>query len=66
MASYEESIKRLNEIISKIENESVSMNEINGMLEEGKKLLENCYKEVDKTSGKLSELKEIAGKLEEV
>ena len=63
--SYEESIKELNEIIAKIEENNVTMSEISNLLSRGKELLENCYKEVDKTAGKLTELKEIAGKLEE-
>lgn len=64
--TYEDASKELNEIIEKIENGDVSVSEINDLLERGKNLLNVCYSELDKVKGKLSEVREIMGKLEEV
>lgn len=64
--SYEEAIKELNEIIAKIESGNIPMNEVMSLIERGKELVLVCYNELDKTKGKLTEIKEVLGKLEEI
>ena len=63
--TYEIATKKLYEIIDKIENGQVTLESTNSLLEEGKELLEFCYKSLDKTKGKLTQLKETLDKLEE-
>ena len=63
--SYEEAFKELNEIIGKIEEGNASISEVGELLERGKELVKVCYGEIDKTKGKLTEIKETLDKLEE-
>lgn len=63
--SYEEAYKELNSIVLKIESGEVTISEVNSLIERGKELINICYNELDKGRGKLSEIKEILGKLEE-
>lgn len=64
--SYEEASKELNAIVKRVEDGDASVSETVELLERGKVLLTICYKELDKANGKLVELTEIMGKLEEV
>lgn len=64
--SYEEASKQLNEIIEKVENGNISVDETVQLLEKGRTLLKTCYEELDKAKGKLTEVREIMGKIEEV
>lgn len=64
--SYEEASKELNEIIKKVENGDVSVSETITLIERGKILLDTCYKELEKANGKLTEIKETLGKIEEI
>ena len=63
--SYEEAFKKLGEIVDKVENENIPMSEVMEYLETGKELISICYSELDKAKGKLTEVKEFLGKLDE-
>lgn len=64
--SYEDASKELNDIIKKIESGDVTIEETIELIEKGKNLLKTCYLELDKAAGKLTEVREIMGKIEEV
>lgn len=64
--SYEEAAKELQEIISKIENENIALDEALKLFERGQELIKICYTSLDSAKGKLTEIKETLGKLEEV
>ena len=64
--SYEDASKELNEIIKKVESGDVSVDETVQFIEKGKNLLKTCYAELDKAAGKLTEVREIMGKIEEI
>lgn len=63
--SYEQASKELTNIIEKLEEGSLPMSEALELFEKGEKLIKICYKNVDKAKGKLTEIKENLGKLEE-
>ena len=64
--TYEEASEKLNEIITKIESGTLSINEALKLIEQGKDLIKICYKNLDKAIGKLTEIKETLDKLEEI
>ena len=64
--TYEEAVNELNEIILKLEEGSIPMQQATILFERGKKLIEICYSGLDKAKGKLTEIKETLGKLEEI
>ncbi len=64
--SYEEATKELNSIINKIEKENIPMSEALKLFERGQELIKICYTELDRAKGKLTEIKENLGKLEEI
>lgn len=64
--SYEDASKELNEIIKKIESGDATIEKTVELIERGKILLKSCYEELDKAAGKLSEVREIMGKIEEI
>ena len=45
--TYESATKKLYEIIDQIENGQVTLEKTNSLLEEGKNLIEFCYKSLD-------------------
>ena len=63
--SYEQASNRLAEIIVILEEDNVSLNEANLLFDEGKKLIEICYKNLDGAKGKLTEIRETLNKLTE-
>ncbi len=63
--SYEQASNRLAEIIVILEENNVSLNEANLLFDEGKKLIEICYKSLDGAKGKLTEIRETLNKLTE-
>ena len=63
--SYEEAIKELNLIISKLESGQAAFDESLLLVEKGKELVSICYNSLSKAKGKLTEIKESLGKLEE-
>ena len=63
--SYEEASKELNKIVEQLENGDLSMTTAMELFERGQELIKICYINLDKAKGKLTEVKENLGKLEE-
>ena len=63
--SYEQASKELQEIINKIELGEISIDESIKLFERGQELIQICYSALDKAKGKLTEIKEKSGNLEE-
>ena len=63
--SYEEALKQLNEIVDCIDNGDLPLSKAVELFEKGQELIKVCYSSLDKAKGKLSEIKENLGKLEE-
>ncbi len=61
--SYEDAVKELYEIISKIESGTLPLNETISLISKGKSLIKSCYADLDKAKGKLTEVKETLGTL---
>ena len=62
--SFEESIKKLEEIIKELEDENISLQESMEKFEIGIKLSSNCLKKLNEAEGKIEELtKSEDGKL---
>ena len=64
--SYEEATRELNAIISKLESGSITLDEAIVCVERGKELIVVCYQSLSLAKGKLTEIKESLGKLEEI
>lgn len=64
--TYEDAAKELNDIITKIESGNLAISEAIELIERAKQLIVFCYKELDRTKGKLTEIKETLNYLEEV
>lgn len=63
--SYEQASKELQEIIVKIEQGNLPLDEAMKLFERGQELIQYCYSSLDKAKGKLTEITEKAGKVEE-
>lgn len=63
--SYEEASKELNKIVEQLESGDLPMTKALELFERGQELIKICYANLDKAKGKLSEVKENLGKLEE-
>ncbi len=55
--TFEESLKRLEEIAEMLENEDVGLDESIKLYEEGIKLSKNCYNKLNDAELKITELK---------
>ena len=64
--SYEEASNELASIISRLEDNSVTMDDAVKLFERGKELIKTCSEHLDKAKGKLTEIKETLDGLEEV
>ncbi|MBQ8908913.1 MAG: exodeoxyribonuclease VII small subunit [Clostridia bacterium] len=64
--SYEDASKQLQEIITKIENASLPLDEAIKLFERGQELIKTCYSHLDGAKGKLTEIKAGLDKIEEV
>lgn len=64
--SYEEASKELQQIIEKIENQAISLDDALKLFERGQELIKICYASLDGAKGKLTQIKETLGKLEEI
>ena len=64
--TYEDATKELNDIITKIESGTLAISEAIKLIGRAKQLIVFCYKELDRTKGKLTEIKETLNSLEEV
>ncbi len=56
--NFEEANNRLQEIIAKLEDNAISLDEATKLYEEGVKLSKDCYKQLDSAKGKVVNLKE--------
>ena len=63
--SYEDAVKELNKITEQLESGDLPMNKATEIFERGQELIKLCYQNLDKAKGKLIEVKENLGKLEE-
>lgn len=64
--TYEEAVKELSQIIEKLESGHCALNEALILLQRGKDLVSFCYTSLSNAKGKLTEVKEVLGKLEEL
>jgi len=63
--TFEEQIKKLEQIVQKLESEKVGLNETNELFEEGVKICKECFANLSKAKGKITVLREELGKLVE-
>ncbi len=56
--TFEEQVKRLGEIVQKLETEQPSLDEVNKLFNEGVELTKSCYKTLNETKGKITILQE--------
>lgn len=61
--TYEQASKELEEIVIKLENGNLPMNEAVKLFERGQELVKFCFGELDSAKGKLTVIKEELGKL---
>ena len=61
--TFEQSAKRLAEIVEKLESGEVSLEEGTKLFEEGVSLVKTCYESIDKTKGKITSAKEDLEKI---
>ncbi len=61
--TFEQSAKRLEEIVDKLENGKVPLEEGTKLFEEGVMLVKSCYEAVDKTKGTITTAKEQLDKI---
>ena len=61
--SYEQANKELEEIVAKLENGNLPMNEAVKLFERGQELIKLCFTQLDTAKGKLTVIKEELGKL---
>lgn len=59
--SYEDSVKRLEDIVSTLERGEISLDESLKLFEEGTKLVTFCNEYLDKAHTKIRELSELEG-----
>lgn len=64
--SYEEASKELNQIIEQLESGDLPMTKAVELFDKGQELIKICYSNLDLAKGKLTEVKENLGKLEEI
>ena len=63
--SYEDAIQELDNIVKLMEEGNITMERATKLLERGQELIKACYGELDKAKGKLTEIKNVLGNLEE-
>lgn len=56
--NFEDANKKLQEIVRKLENGNVSLDEATKLYEEGVTLAKDCYKQLENAKGKIVNLKE--------
>ena len=56
--NFEDANKKLQEIVRKLENGNVSLDEATKLYEEGVILAKDCYKQLENAKGKIVNLKE--------
>ena len=63
--SFEDDLKRLEEISSTLESENIGLNDSMSLYEEGIKLSKNCLQTLKKAELKITELRNELGKIAE-
>lgn len=63
--TFEDKVKRLNEIVEQLENSKTSLDEVSKLFAEGVELTKSCYATLNETKGKITVLQEELGKLVE-
>ena len=63
--SFEEDLKRLEEISSTLESENIELDDSMSLYEEGVKLSKNCLQTLKKAELKITELRNELGKITE-
>lgn len=58
--TYEEAVKRLEEIVNKLESGSESLDESMALFEEGARLSAHCYKKLDSAQQRITELAKLS------
>lgn len=63
--NFEESVKRLEEIVKLLEDGEVKLDDVNALFAEGADITKNCYKLLNESKGKITVLREELDKLVE-
>ena len=61
--TYEELVKRLEEIVSTLESGETKLEDLNKLFAEGADITKKCYKMLNESQGKITVLREELGKL---
>lgn len=61
--SFEENVKRLQEIVEKLESGETKLDEVNTLFTEGADLTKKCYELLNESKGKVTVLREELNKL---
>ena len=61
--SFEENVKRLQEIVEKLESGETKLDEVNTLFAEGADLTKKCYELLNESKGKVTVLREELSKL---
>ena len=63
--TFEELVKRLEEIVATLESGDVKLDEVNKLFTEGAEITKKCYEVLNESKGKITVLREELGKLVE-
>ncbi len=63
--TFEELVKRLEEIVATLESGNVKLDEVNKLFSEGAEITKKCYEVLNESKGKITVLREELGKLVE-
>ncbi len=63
--TFEELVKRLEEIVTKLESGNVKLDEVNKLFSEGADITKKCYEILNESKGQVTVLREELGKLVE-
>lgn len=63
--TFEELVKRLEEIVTKLESGNVKLDEVNKLFAEGADITKKCYEILNESKGQVFVLREELGKLVE-
>ncbi len=63
--TYEELVKRLEQIVAELESGEAKLGEVNKLFAEGAEIVKKCYELLNESQGKVTVLREELGKLVE-
>lgn len=63
--TFEERVRRLEEIVAKIDEENTGLEEANKLFAEGVEICKNCFKELNESKRQINVLQEELGNLVE-